>query len=1064
MAKIIFFILPLFVSNFFEKYLSLDNSNLMNLKYFQIINDEYLVIFINSKNQTYYGRVNSTYYGTVNYKRLFDWEIKYFLYLENNYYIFSFNNYFIIEKNGQRNRVIIGDKYHEIHESLLVGAIYNDYVSHKYNAKLYLFNKPYNYTLLPLTFEFTKNFKLIGLKDYFIFIKIEDEESSTKSQIVYSYKILDLELHLKNSLAHKYANYTEIKFSELSEYNQINEFIMCISYYKSITECKIISCKNNNLNFSKSYQIFSSHDTDNQNNNNIFSLHINIFDRDKIGFYLLSNNNNYKYDYITIMKYENNKLYDYKNISDVQFESIRDYARNNKKEIIKEGKDIAIITSAEKIHIIYLSAVYLEKTISLNFTESLKEFPIKEFIFSGIEPLFHFSFEKIPRDLKIYKNSTEVKIGTVFKDLNNFTYKCEIEHYFKNLSLKIKDHEDDKIYNININITSDTYINTYMEKHICFKSKLYQKINNIKYSNLYNIFELENGIDYINLTFTMESKPSFFEMIFYLNNYTLNCTYDLNNITTCKIPLIIIPFYETMHIYSYLSCYNLIGVGWFQIKDKDILGVYDLFAYNFDFISKIYNPSEKITGYNPEMINYYYWFSCLAYHNIYNLGPNKYYCEQILSTWKVVFNKEYRYNNGLASTIKESLDPNLDYNIKNKEFSLNIFLTDIINGKNEETENIYKKSYNRMKLFTTAIFKLLLNYFYRYNFIILKNDEYKKVVVAFPGLTYNFQLIEEIIHAGMVQLPIYEKNKVYRVIEMYYDLFTSLENDLFENLRKIPELNYNKDYQVIFIGHSLGGAIATISSFYYIKKYKFEAENILITFGQPKVGNEHFAKELTDNLIQIYRIARPRDIATLFPFKEVDLIFQTLKIAKFFIGLSTFILNFISGNILAAYISMFTFFRDSYDDISEYLNFFISGASGEELMYYSHIGGLYMIDDDSFKVLHCDDFKYGKGDDFICNEHKLKLTSSLTNDFYRYRNYLILDQNSCYNNKMENFRFGTNSASYRSYYRRLEIINYIRNKFQNNYYYNNIQRKRKLNIEDIQENLILFKEINIKKK
>ena len=66
MAKIIFFILPLVVSNFFEKYLSLDNSNLMNLKYFQIINDEYLVIFINSKNQTYYGRVNSTYYGTVN--------------------------------------------------------------------------------------------------------------------------------------------------------------------------------------------------------------------------------------------------------------------------------------------------------------------------------------------------------------------------------------------------------------------------------------------------------------------------------------------------------------------------------------------------------------------------------------------------------------------------------------------------------------------------------------------------------------------------------------------------------------------------------------------------------------------------------------------------------------------------------------------------------------------------------------------------------------------------------------------------------------------------------------
>ena len=61
----------------------------------------------------------------------------------------------------------------------------------------------------------------------------------------------------------------------------------------------------------------------------------------------------------------------------------------------------------------------------------------------------------------------------------------------------------------------------------------------------------------------------------------------------------------------------------------------------------------------------------------------------------------------------------------------------------------------------------------------------------------------------------------------------------------------DNDYQIIFVGHSLGGAIATISSFYYIKKYKFSAENILITFGQPRVGSETFAKELTNDLKQI---------------------------------------------------------------------------------------------------------------------------------------------------------------------------------------------------------------------
>ena len=1066
MVKIIFFILPFFVFNFYEVYYYSEDTNLMDLKYFQRINGEYLIIYINSKNQTNFGRVNATTLGVINYGRLFYEEIKYYLFLENNYHIYIFNNYLITEKNRQRNKVILGGKYHEIHDiinsekSILIGIIYDNYASYKYDAHLYLLKEPYNKTSLLLTIENAKNFKLIGLKDYFIFIKIGEEESSTKNEVIYTFYILDQKLLIKNSLAHKYAKYSEIKFSELSEYNRINEFIMCIHYFKSITECKIITCKNNYLNFTKTYKIFSTHD-DNKINSKNFFLYINIFDIDKIGCYLLSRDNNYKYDYVTIMQYKNNQLYDYKNLSDARFESIRDYARNYKMQIIKNGKDIAIITSAKKIHFIYFSAVYFEKTITLNVSETPNEFPIKEFIFSGIETLFHFSFEEIPRDLKIYKNSIEVETGTVFNNLNNFTYILEIEHYFKNLSLKIKDHEDDNIYNININITSDTYISTYMEKHKCFKSKLYNKINNIKYSNLYNIFQIENGIDYINITFTMESIPLLFETIFYLNNYTLNCTYDSNNITTCKIPLIIIPFYEIIHIYSFLSCYNLIDVGWFQIKNTDILGVYDLLAYNFDFISKIYNPSEIITEYNSKMINYYYWFSCLAYNNINNFGPNNYY-EQILSTWKIIFSKEYRYDNALSTTIIDSLDTSFEYNLKNKELSASIFLIDIIKKKNKEIEEINTKGYKQMKLFTTAIFTQFLNFFYRYNFIILKNDEYKKIVVAFPGLTYNYQLFEEIIHAGMVELSIKEKSKVYRVIEMYYDLFTLIENDLFEHLRMIPEIN-NKDYQVIFTGHSLGGAIATISSFYYIKKYKFEAENILITFGQPKVGNEHFSKELTDNLRQIYRIARPRDIATLFPFKEVDLIFQLIKLAKFFIGLSKFILDFISGNIYTSLMSMFSFLKDDY--ISEYLHFIISGASGEELMYYSHIGVLYMLDDDSFKVFHCDDFKYGKGDDFICNEHKLKITSSLTSDFYYYRNYLFLNQSSCYNNKMENFRFNTYSNGYRTYYRRLEIINNIRNRFNNNYYYyNNIQGKRKLNnIEYIQENLILFKKINFEK-
>ena len=63
-----------------------------------------------------------------------------------------------------------------------------------------------------------------------------------------------------------------------------------------------------------------------------------------------------------------------------------------------------------------------------------------------------------------------------------------------------------------------------------------------------------------------------------------------------------------------------------------------------------------------------------------------------------------------------------------------------------------------------------------------------------------------------------------------------------------------------------------MSSFYYHKRHNFTAENILISYGQPKVGSETFSREFTDIMNnQIYRIARPNDIGTLFPNKYSDL-------------------------------------------------------------------------------------------------------------------------------------------------------------------------------------------------
>ena len=82
----------------------------------------------------------------------------------------------------------------------------------------------------------------------------------------------------------------------------------------------------------------------------------------------------------------------------------------------------------------------------------------------------------------------------------------------------------------------------------------------------------------------------------------------------CNIPVDILQELKRVHLYSYLSCFNLVDVGWLEINPKDVFNIYCLIYYDFEQISELYDPLKIITEYNPEMINYY-WFSCLSYCN-----------------------------------------------------------------------------------------------------------------------------------------------------------------------------------------------------------------------------------------------------------------------------------------------------------------------------------------------------------------------------------------------------------------------------------------------------------------
>ena len=526
------------------------------------------------------------------------------------------------------------------------------------------------------------------------------------------------------------------------------------------------------------------------------------------------------------------------------------------------------------------------------------------------------------------------------------------------------------------------------------------------------------------------------------------------------MPSIIFPRLERIHLYSYLSCFNLIDVGWFEINDVNIYNIYRLINYNFDEISKIYDPSKKITEYNPTMINFYYWFSCLAYCDDKNI-KEKNCCNNILNKWEIVFHKEYSHDKSVKDMLLD-LDFKMAGELNPEDaFEYFDFIAFNIKGSSEKIGNAMLKTKelvnnNPAQKYAKLIpiFQLLLNLVYQYNFVILKKDEYKKIIVTFPGITYYFQILEEIIHQGMIELPIKSGKKFYNVMRMYYNIFSKLETDLFDNLASLPGV-MSEEYQVIFVGHSIGGAIATLSSFYYIKKYNFTAENVLITFGQPKVGSEIFARELTNNLKQIYRIARTNDIATLFPSKNIDSFYKYFKSMKAMVRISEFFANIAFGNFISAALSFLSFLRDFGDIIEDYS--YLYRDISVEYNSYSHIGGLYMIDDNTNKVYHCDDFFNQKRDHFICKNHKLKLSTSIFSDFFNNRNYLTSNQNmisGCQQKKLKLFRFSL--AKLNKTLRSLEINN--NNKI--NYAIKN-DRKRKLNyINDILESLQLFKEIN----
>ena len=92
-------------------------------------------------------------------------------------------------------------------------------------------------------------------------------------------------------------------------------------------------------------------------------------------------------------------------------------------------------------------------------------------------------------------------------------------------------------------------------------------------------------------------------------------------------------------------------------------------------------------------------------------------------------------------------------------------------------------------------------------------------------------------------------------------IWNQLKNDVHSQIARYPH------YKVWVTGHSLGGALASLSSTVLLHESRTSKSNLLMyTFGQPRVGNYQYAKQ-HDRLVPIsFRVTHYRDPVVHLPF------------------------------------------------------------------------------------------------------------------------------------------------------------------------------------------------------
>ena len=158
-------------------------------------------------------------------------------------------------------------------------------------------------------------------------------------------------------------------------------------------------------------------------------------------------------------------------------------------------------------------------------------------------------------------------------------------------------------------------------------------------------------------------------------------------------------------------------------------------------------------------------------------------------------------------------------------------------------------------------------------FYVLKNDETKTIIIAFPGTTSRSQILWEILGSNMKN---FDENVNIKISEYFGERILKIFDSIFDE-----KTNYyiQNKYSIVSTGHSLGGAIAQVFMYFAITKNKINIQNnepMTITYSQPKPGNKQFIDFLSKKTVFNLRFHKKNDIVPLIPFVDLG-IFNLVK-------------------------------------------------------------------------------------------------------------------------------------------------------------------------------------------